>query len=306
MAVGIDYGGTKIEAIVLDEQGAVLARKRVPTPRHDYAASIVAIRDLVFDVEAEAGVAPGPVGLGIPGAVAPDGLVFNGNSTWLIGRPLGADLTAALGRPVIVANDANCFVLSEAVDGAAAGKEVVFGAILGTGVGGALVVGGRIVSGNSGMAGEWGHSPLPIARPETEFPGPACFCGRFGCIEQWLSGPGIEADYARDTGTTEGQGPRVPDIVQRAQAGEEQAEAALQRHRDRLARSLACVVNVIDPDAIVLGGGVSNLPGLAEELSTMMRPYMYSQKSTVEVLLARYGDSSGVRGAARVAGMKRL
>ncbi|MGB0497661.1 MAG: ROK family protein [Rubricella sp.] len=301
MAVGVDYGGTKIEAIVLDGAGAELARQRVATPRHDYEGSLQAISELVLAVEAKAGVAPGPVGIGIPGAIGPDGRVFNGNSTWLIGNALGPDLTERLGRPVLVENDANCFVLSEAADGAAAGAGVVFGAILGTGVGGAIVIDGKIVSGASGMAGEWGHSPLPIADPDTEFPGPACFCGRHGCIEKWLAGPGLEADYARDMGLTPGQGPRVPQIVEMAQAGDEGAEAALERHAARLARALATVVNVLDPHVIVLGGGVSNLPGLADEMAERLRPIIYSTKSDLRVVRAMHGDSSGVRGAAKLA-----
>ncbi|MEL6598946.1 MAG: ROK family protein [Pseudomonadota bacterium] len=299
MPVGVDYGGTKIEAIVLSDAGEALARQRVPTPRGDYPGSISAIADLVRQVEAEAGTAPQPLGIGIPGAVGPDGRVFNGNSTWLIGQPLAEDLGAALARPVIAGNDANCFVLSEAIDGAGAGAATVFGAILGTGVGGAIVVNGRIVNGNSGMAGEWGHSQLPIADPD-EFPGPDCFCGRKGCVEQWLAGPGLEADYARSAGLEPGTGPRVPEIVARSQAGEAKATTAITRHRDRLGRALASVVNVLDPDVIVLGGGVSNLPRLAENLPDTMRPYMYSQKSTVRVVRARFGDSSGVRGAARL------
>ncbi|RED13313.1 ROK family protein [Pontivivens insulae] len=299
MPIGVDYGGTKIEGIVLDEDGTELTRKRVPTPRHDYAGSLDAIVSLVQDIEAEVGRSGEPVGLGIPGAVAPDGRVFNGNSTWLIGQPLGAELSARLDRTVRVANDANCFVLSEAIDGAGRGADIVFGAILGTGVGGGLAVHGRMVNGASGMAGEWGHSPLPISDP-SEFPGPECFCGRKGCIEQWLAGPGLEADYARDCGMTPGTGPRVPEIVSRAQSGEDQAEAALQRHRRRLARALATVVNTLDPDVIVLGGGVSNLPGLAEELPELMRPHVYSTHFATRVTKAVFGDSSGVRGAARI------
>ncbi|MEL6677113.1 MAG: ROK family protein [Pseudomonadota bacterium] len=300
MPVGVDYGGTKIEAIVLSDDGEVLAKQRVPTPRGDYDGSVRAIADLVAKVEAEAGTDPQPMGIGIPGAVGPDGRVFNGNSTWLIGKPLAQDLTEALDRPVIAGNDANCFVLSEAIDGAGAGAAVVFGAILGTGVGGALVVNGRIVNGNSGMAGEWGHSPLPIARIE-EFPGPQCFCGRRGCIEQWLAGPAIEADYARQAGHASSEGPRVPEILNRAKEGEARAMEALSLHRDRLGRSLATVVNLLDPDVIVLGGGVSNLPGLAEDLPEAMRPYIYSEHSAVRVVRAQFGDSSGVRGAARLA-----
>ncbi len=300
MPIGVDYGGTKIEAIALSDTGEELARRRVPTPRHDYAGSIEAVATLVKDVSAQSGLTDSPVGMGIPGAVAPDGRVFNGNSTWLIGQPLAADLTTRLNRPVRVANDANCFVLSEARDGAGQGADVVFGAILGTGVGGGLVVHGRMIEGASGMGGEWGHSPLPVA-DLSEFPGPECFCGRRGCVEQWLAGPGLEADYARDCGLTPGTGPRVPEIVERARAGEDQAEAALQRHRRRLARALATVVNTLDPDVIVLGGGVSNLPGLAEELSELMRPHVYSTYSNTAVRRAVYGDSSGVRGAAHIA-----
>ena len=300
MPIGVDYGGTKIEAIAISPDGQELCRRRVATPRHDYPASLDAIVGLVGEVRAQSGLAAEPVGIGIPGAVGTDGRVFNGNSTWLIGQPLGADLAARLGCGVRVANDANCFVLSEAVDGAGRGARIVFGAILGTGVGGGLVIDGAMVEGASGMAGEWGHSPLPIGDIE-EFPGPECFCGRRGCVEQWLAGPGLEADYARDCAIPVGAGPRVQEIVARAQGGEAQAEAAIQRHRRRLARALATVVNVLDPDVIVLGGGVSNLPGLAEELPELMRPHIYSTHSAVAVRRAVYGDSSGVRGAARIA-----
>jgi len=273
----------------------------VATPRHDYTGSLTAIVDIVAEVRKLSGLHDEPVGIGIPGAVGADGKVFNGNSTWLIGQELASDLQARMGCVVRVANDANCFVLSEAIDGAGRGAKIVFGAILGTGVGGGLVINGQIVEGASGMAGEWGHSPLPIGDLE-EFPGPECFCGRRGCVEQWLAGPGLEADYARDCAIPLGTGPRVQDIVARAQDGEPQAEAALQRHRRRLARALASVVNVLDPDVIVLGGGVSNLPGLAEELPELMRPHIYSTHSAVVVRRAVYGDSSGVRGAARISG----
>ncbi|WP_316013080.1 ROK family protein [Roseobacter sp. HKCCA0434] len=300
MPIGVDYGGTKIEAIAIAEDGEELSRRRVATPRHDYPGSITAITKLVSEVRELSGLHEAPVGIGIPGAVAGDGRVFNGNSTWLIGQPLAQDLSQAMGCEVSVANDANCFVLSEAIDGAGRGAGIVFGAILGTGVGGGLVVEGRMVAGASGMAGEWGHSPLPIG-DLSEYPGPECFCGRRGCIEQWLSGPGLEADYARDCGLTPGTGPRVQEIVARAQGGEDQAENAIQRHRRRLARALAGVVNVIDPDVIILGGGVSNLPGLAEELPELMRPHVYSTHSVATVRRAVFGDSSGVRGAARIA-----
>ncbi|SOH93650.1 fructokinase [Monaibacterium marinum] len=300
MPIGVDYGGTKIEAIAIAPDGRELCRRRVATPRHDYSGSLDAIARIVAEVRELSGLHDEPVGIGIPGAVDADGRVFNGNSTWLVGQPLAADLQERMGCVVRVANDANCFVLSEAIDGAGRGAKIVFGAILGTGVGGGLVINGTMVEGASGMAGEWGHSPMPIG-DIGEFPGPQCFCGQHGCVEQWLAGPGLEADYARDCAIPSGTGPRVQEIVARAQQGEAQAEAALQRHRRRLARALASVVNVLDPDVIVLGGGVSNLPGLAEELPELMRPYIYSTHSAVTVRRAVYGDSSGVRGAARIA-----
>jgi len=300
MPIGVDYGGTKIEAIAIAPDGQELSRRRIATPRHDYAGSLTAIARIVAEVKELSGLHAEPVGIGIPGAVGADGKVFNGNSTWLIGRELASDLQGLMGCVVQVANDANCFVLSEAIDGAGRGAKIVFGAILGTGVGGGLVIDGNMVEGASGMAGEWGHSPLPIGDVE-EFPGPECFCGRRGCVEQWLSGPGLEADYARDCAIPVGTGPRVQEILALAQEGEAQAESALLRHRRRLARALAGVVNVLDPDVIVLGGGVSNLPGLAEELPELMRPHVYSTHTNVVVRRAIFGDSSGVRGAARIA-----
>lgn len=298
MAVGVDYGGTKIEAIVLDTAGVELGRRRVPTPRNDYEGSIVAIKELVQGLEADLGVEPSAMGIGTPGAVGADGRVAEGNSTWLIGQPLGADLSAALSRPVRVANDGNCLALSEAIDGAGAGHRVVFTAIIGTGVGGGLVIDQKLVEGNSGMTGEWGHSPLPIADPATEFPGPQCFCGRRGCIETWIAGPGLEADYARQTGQT---GTRVPQMVALAQDGDAQARQTLKLHLQRSARALATVVNVIDPDVVVLGGGISNLPNFAEDLNREIKAHLYSSLSTVKIVRAKFGDSSGVRGAARLA-----
>ena len=301
MVIGVDYGGTKIEAIVLTPTGEALGRRRVPTPRGDYQGSLDAIKSLVEGLEAEFHLAPSPMGIGTPGAVGADGHIYHGNSTWLIGKPLRADLESRLGRTVRVANDANCFALSEAIDGAGAGHRIVFAAIIGTGVGGALVVDGKIINGNSGMAGEWGHSRLPIADPAAEWPGPQCFCGRKGCVETWVAGPGLEADHARRIGVQSGSGPRVPAILEAADAGDQHAQTTLKLHLQRLARSLASVVNVLDPHVIVLGGGVSNLPGLAKGLRSAMQPHLYSSDSTVTVKRATFGDSSGVRGAARMA-----
>jgi fructokinase len=301
MAVGIDYGGTKIEAIVLDEAGRELGRRRVPTPRGDYEGSLEAIRGLVEGLEADLGVAPSPAGIGTPGAVGRDGRVNDGNSTWLIGKPLGEDLERVLQRRVRVANDGNCLALSEALDGAGAGHSVVFAAIIGTGVGGGLVIDGKIVPGHSGMTGEWGHSPLPISDPELEFPGPQCFCGRKGCVETWIAGPGLQADFARHANLAPEEGPRAPEIVARAKSGDEVAQRVLALHRGRVARSLAAVVNVIDPDVVVLGGGVSNLEGLVEALDRDIRAHLYSSTTQVKIRRAQFGDSSGVRGAARVA-----
>ena len=254
MRIGIDLGGTKIEALAIDDQGVELARHRIDTPRDDYDATIVAMVGLVRRLEKQTG-RTGTVGAGIPGSISRiTGLVKNSNSTWLNGRPLDRDLAAALGREVRLANDANCFAVSEATDGAAAGKHVVFGVILGTGCGGGVAIGGRVHAGPNGVAGEWGHNPLPWQRPE-EYPGPTCYCGKRGCMEMWVSGTGIALDYR----TVTGRARTTQEIVSEFDAGEVEATAAIHRFEDRLARGLAQVINVLDPDVIVIGGGVSKV-----------------------------------------------
>jgi len=291
--VGVDLGGTKIEAIVLAPGGVERARQRVATPR-SYEETLVAIDQLVRDVERGADTRDATVGVGIPGAIVPGtGLVKNANSTWLNGQPLGADLADRLGRPVRLTNDANCFALSEATDGAGAGAGVVFGVILGTGVGGGIVVGGRVLDGANLVAGEWGHNPLPWLAPD-EYPGPDCYCGKRGCIESWLSGPGFEADHARCTGRS------TPsrEIVAAAAAGEPASRASLARYHDRLARALASVINLLDPDAIVLGGGMSNVPALADDVTALLPRHVFSDSVVTRVARNVHGDSSGVRGAA--------
>ena len=292
MRIGIDVGGTKIEAAALDGRGALHGRRRIPSPRGDYGATLDAIVGLVRALEAELG-GPAPVGLGIPGTLSPaTGLVKNANSTWLIGRPLDRDLEARLGRPVRIANDANCFALSEAVDGAAAGASVVFGVILCTGVGGGIVVDGRVLTGRNAIAGEWGHNPLPWPRDD-ERPGPACYCGRHGCIETFLSGPGLARDYGGAEGADDGER-----IAARAAAGDAAAAAALDRYEDRLARGLAGVINLLDPDAIVIGGGLSNIARLVPGVERRLPGYVFSDRVDTRVVAAKHGDSGGVRGAA--------
>jgi fructokinase len=293
MRIGVDLGGTKIEAVALGEEGEILARRRQITPRGDYDSTIAVIADLVDGLERQLG-RQGSIGIGIPGALSPaSGLVKNANSTWLIGRPIDRDLSAALRRPVRVENDANCFALSEAVDGAGAGARVVFGVILGTGVGGGIVVDGHIILGHNAIAGEWGHNPLPWPG-EGEQPGPPCYCGRRGCIEAFLSGPGLARDYG-----AAGGGELCPEqIASRAAKGDPLAEATLLRHEDRLARALATVINVVDPDVIVLGGGLSNLDRLYHGLNEKLPAYVFSDRLDTPVLPPRHGASSGVRGAA--------
>lgn len=297
MRIGIDLGGTKIEAIALSPAGEEITRLRVATPR-DYAASLDAIAGLVRELERAAG-APGTVGVGIPGTVVPrTGLVKNANSTWLNGRPLERDLVGRLGQRVRVMNDANCFALSEATDGAAAGAQVVFGVILGTGVGGGIVVDGRCLAGANLIAGEWGHNPLPWLTPD-EQPGPPCYCGKRGCVEAWLSGPGFERDHTHHTGVTlSGQ-----EIVGAAARGDAAAAATLARYHDRLSRALASLINVLDPDVVVLGGGMSNIAGLPEAASALLPRHVFavgasSDPVATRVVRAAHGDSSGVRGAA--------
>lgn len=293
MRYGIDLGGTKIEILALAPDGREAFRHRIPSPQGDYRATLEALAGLVRQADAALGLR-GTVGVGIPGATSPaTGLVKNANSTWLIGHPLDADLAAAVGRPVRLENDANCFALSEAADGAAAGQGVVFGAILGTGAGGGIVVQGRVLRGRNAIAGEWGHNPLPWPRDE-ERPGPPCYCGQQGCIETFVSGTGLARDYRAATGETlEGSA-----IVAAAEAGEPRAEAALQRLEERLARALASVVNVLDPDAIVLGGGLSKLARLYRNLPPRMPRWVFSDVFETPILPPRHGDASGVRGAA--------
>jgi fructokinase len=300
MRVGIDLGGTKIEGLALADDGRELARRRVVAPRGDYDDTIHAVVDLVRQLErsAEAATAAkadrATVGVGIPGAISPaTGLIKNANSTWLNGRPFESDLARALERPVRLANDANCFALSEATDGAAAGAAVVFGVIIGTGTGGGLVVNGRVVGGANAIAGEWGHNPLP-APGDDERPGPPCYCGRSGCIETFLSGPGMARDYAAHGGD---DAPAI-DIASRADAGEARAVACLERYERRFARAIASVINVVDPDVVVLGGGLSNLRRLYDRVPTLWAEHVFSDRVNTKLLPARHGDASGVRGAA--------
>ncbi len=293
MRIGIDLGGTKIAAIALDKAGHALAARRVATPRHDYDATVRAIAGLVADLEAERG-RPGSVGVGMPGAVSPlTGLVKNANSTWLNGRPFHRDLEAALARPVRCANDANCLAVSEAVDGAAAGAAVVFAVILGTGVGAGLALDGRAHIGRNAVAGEWGHNPLPWAGPE-ELPGPPCYCGRHGCLETWLSGPGLAADHARCGGDSL----TGPEIVAGAEAGDAAALATLARWEERLARGLAHVVDVLDPDVVVLGGGLSGIARLYESVPALLPRWVFGGEAATPLRRALHGADSGVRGAA--------
>ncbi len=293
MRIGIDLGGSKIEAAALDDAGRELERCRLPTPAGDYGATVEAIRALVERIEGRLG-RRGTVGVGIPGTVSPaTGLIKNANSTWLIGRPLDRDLGAALGRPVRLANDANCFALSEAADGAGAGAEVVFGVILGTGVGGGIVVGGRVMIGANAIAGEWGHNPLPRQRAE-ERPGPRCYCGRRGCIETFLSGSGLRQDHA----AASGMALEPAEIVRRAGAGEAAAAATMARYEERLARGLAAVINLLDPDVIVLGGGLSQITRLYERVPLLWGAHVFSDRVDTKLRPPRHGSASGVRGAA--------
>jgi fructokinase len=293
LRIGIDLGGTKIEAVLLDSTGREAARRRVPTPRDDYRATLDAMAGLVRELDAVA-ASPASVGVGMPGTISPaTGLVKNANSTWLNGRRLDADLPARLGRPVRFANDANCFALSEAIDGAGTGARVVFGVILGTGTGGGIVVDRRALVGPNGVAGEWGHNPLPWASDD-ERPGPACYCGRAGCIETFLSGPGLVRDHSQATG----ERAEARDIVARAAAGDRRAQATLTRYEDRLARCLGGVINVLDPDVIVLGGGLSAVARLYENVPRLWSAWVFSDRVDTPLRPPVHGDSSGVRGAA--------
>ncbi len=293
MRIGIDLGGTKVEALALDEAGKELVRYRIPTPRDDYRGTVEAMAGLVHRIERETGLR-GTVGAGIPGTVsASTGLVKNANSVWLNGQPLGRDLSSVLDREVRLSNDANCLAVSEATDGAAAGRRVVFGVILGTGCGGGVAFDSHIHAGPNGVAGEWGHMPLPWPLPE-ESPGPACYCGRRGCMEMWVSGTGIARDYREVTGVEKSG----PEIVASYALGDPNAIRAINALEDRLARGLAVVINVLDPDVIVFGGGVSRIERLYSEIRARLGQYVFGGECTTELVPARYGDSSGVRGAA--------
>lgn len=289
--IGIDLGGTKIEAVALGRDGSERFRRRIDTPRGDYGGTLAAIVDLVAAVERETGER-GTVGVGMPGSISPaTGLVKNANSTWLIGHPLHTDLERALGRPVRTANDANCFALSEAADGAAAGARVVFGVILGTGTGGGIVVDGKVLVGPNAVAGEWGHNALPWP-DETEWPGPSCYCGRRGCIETFLSGSGLQLAYAGGGGLT------AREIAEAAEGGYAEAAAAIETYSRRLAKALATVINLLDPDAIVLGGGLSNIASLYRRVPELWTDWVFSDRVDTRLARAVHGDSSGVRGAA--------
>ncbi len=291
--IGIDLGGTKIAAAALLPDGQISEELRLPTPRGDYEGTLDSIRQLVERLEADAG-ARGSVGVGMPGSISPaTGLVQNSNSTWLNHRPIDRDLSGLLGRRVRLANDANCFALSEATDGAAAGARTVFGVILGTGCGGGIVATGQLLNGPRGIGGEWGHNPLPWAQPD-EYPGPDCWCGHPGCIEKWVSGPALEEDHHRVTG----ERLTAVEIGNRAAAGDSDTRDTLARHASRLARALAHVVNIIDPDVIVLGGGLSQLKHLYDVVPRLMAPHVLADNAAVDIRPPKWGDASGVRGAA--------
>jgi len=293
MRIGIDLGGTKTEAMLMAPDGRDLKRIRVPTPRQGYAANLDMLASLVEQLDQYAETTC-PVGIGIPGAMSPQtALIKNANSTWLIGHPFLSDLETRLGKRVRLANDADCFALSEASDGAGTDYPTVFGVILGTGVGGGFVVNGQLLSGPNAIAGEWGHTPLPWITQD-EHPGPNCYCGRQGCIETWCSGPGLAADHARQT-----KAKLTPEeIVASARTGDADAQATLDRHADRLARALSTLVNILDPHVIVLGGGLSDMPHLYSTLTAKLPAYVFSDTLVTPVLKNKHGASSGIRGAA--------
>ncbi len=294
MRLGVDLGGTKIEIIVLEADGTVVLRERVPTPQGDYSATLAAIEDLVRAAEQRLGVSGIPLGIGTPGALSrATGRLKNSNSVCLNGQPLLQDLEARLARPVRISNDANCFALSEASDGAAAGASVVFGVILGTGTGAGIIVDGKVLTGPNAIAGEWGHNPLPWPNAD-ELPGPACYCGQHGCIETFVSGPGLARDHEKATGGMLS----AETIVARAEHGEPASRATLERYYDRLARALAQVINILDPDVIVLGGGMGKVPTLYVEVPRRWGTHVFSDRVDTRLVAPKHGDSSGVRGAA--------
>jgi len=291
--LGIDLGGTKIEVIALDRNGKEVLRHRVQTPQGDYQTILRTIAELVQQTETELGE-QGTIGIGMPGAISrATGLLKNSNSVCLNGQPILQDVQTLLGRPVCISNDANCFALSESRDGAASGASVVFGVIVGTGTGAGVVVNGRILTGQNAIAGEWGHNPLPWPRDE-ERPGPDCYCGRCGCIETFLSGPGMSRDHEIVTGEKS----EPESIVERASQGDVLAEATLQRYEDRMARSLAHVINILDPEVVVLGGGMSNIARLYQNVSRRWGEYVFSDRVDTRLVAPKHKDSSGVRGAA--------
>ena len=293
MRIGIDLGGTKIEIIALDSSGSELVRQRVATPVNDYQQVLKTIVDLIDFAEQKTGQ-QGSIGIGTPGAISPaTGLLRNSNSVCLNGQPVKQDIEKILGREIRIANDANCFALSEATDGAAQGAATVFAVIVGTGTGAGIVINGKLLTGPNAIAGEWGHNPLPWP-VDDELPGPDCYCGKQGCIETFLSGPGLSEDYQKLTG----QGVTAKEIVSRAEQGEENAEIILVAYEDRMARSLAHVINILDPDVIVLGGGMSNVLRLYKNVPAQWGQYVFSDKVFTKLVLPEYGDSSGVRGAA--------
>lgn len=294
MRIGIDLGGTKTEIVALDDAGNERVRRRVATPQADYGAVIRTMRDLVTGAESELGTRA-TVGVAIPGTISPmTGLVKNANATRLIGHPLDKDLGTALNREVRVANDANCFALSEATDGAAKGRDIVFGIIAGTGVGGAVCVGGRVLTGAHAIAGEWGHNPLPAPHGEEITAPPSCYCGRTGCIEAWCSGPALMTQFERRTGRKL----MATEIAAEAATGGEHARRIFEDYLDRFARAIAGVINILDPDAIVIGGGLSKIDALYAELPARVERYAFSPQGPSLIVRNRHGDSSGVRGAA--------
>ena len=297
MRIGIDLGGTKIEGIALDDNGKELLRHRINTPQHDYPATVKAIIELINKLESET-QQTGTIGIGIPGSISPGtDIVKNANSTWLIGKALQKDLEAQLDKTVRIANDANCFVMSEATDGAGKDAEIIFGVIIGTGTGGGITLNRQLIVGSNAIGGEWGHNPLPWPR-QSELPGPNCYCGKQGCIETYLSGPGFARDFAQNFHNQSDKTLSAPEIVNLAEQGNEQAELALHAYEDRMARSLATVINIIDPHVIVLGGGMSNIQRLYKNVPERWTEYVFSSEVHTQLLPNVHGDSSGVRGAA--------
>lgn len=290
MRIGIDLGGTKIEGIVMDGDGLIVYKQRLATPSNDYRATLTAIRQLVDNLEAQASTVCS-IGIGTPGSLSHSGLMRNSNSTCLNGQPLQTDLEALLKRKIRIANDADCFALSEAVDGAGKQANTVFGVILGTGVGSGIVVNGRLLQGINGVAGEWGHNPMPNIEGETAR---QCYCGKTNCVETWLSGPALSYDHMLDTG----EELTAIDIASKAEQGGQSCIVSLERYERRLAQALSTVINIIDPDVIILGGGIGNIQRLYQTMPPLLKHWVFSDEVTTRIVPPSYGDSSGVRGAA--------